>query len=207
MTGSQRSLKDQVKETISDLPIHVARLAVAGVGRIMMLGDRLRKDAKDAGDSNFTPVVDRLRDDAKQAATRIGDDAKQIAGKVGGRLFGTEPPEEDDDEKPAPGPEISIGKPKAEPEPKPEAEPKPNAEAKPKPKAKAGPKPETEEEVTAADLPVPAYHQASLASVRARLRLLDEGQVVQLRDYERSHAAREDFLRMYENRLVKLRAE
>jgi hypothetical protein len=55
------------------------------------------------------------------------------------------------------------------------------------------------------DLPVTGYDDASLASVRARLRGLDARQVGQLRDYERANAARADFLRMYENRISKLR--
>ena len=60
---------------------------------------------------------------------------------------------------------------------------------------------------TAKDLPVTGYDEATLASVRARLRGLDAGQVGELRDYERSHAARADFLRMYENRIAKLKGE
>jgi hypothetical protein len=58
---------------------------------------------------------------------------------------------------------------------------------------------------TAKELPVSGYDEATIASVRARLRGLDARQVGELRDYERAHAARADFLRMYENRIATLR--
>lgn len=57
-----------------------------------------------------------------------------------------------------------------------------------------------------ADLPVPNYDTLSLASLRARLRRLDAGQVRALADYERSHAARPDVVAMFERRIAKLTA-
>jgi hypothetical protein len=198
MTG--RNLKDQVREAISDLPINAARFAVAGVGRVVTLTDRIRKDLKDAGESNFAPIVDRLRDDAKHARDRVGEDARHLVERAGDLLFATEAP---DDESPAerpegaapartPSPEISVGKPK------------------PAAKTTASPSTTSSAEVPAApqvDLPVPDYHQATLASVRARLRVLDESQIKRLREYEVRHENRESFVKMYDNRLTKLRAE
>jgi hypothetical protein len=58
---------------------------------------------------------------------------------------------------------------------------------------------------TAADLPVPDYDSASLASVRARLRNLTQADLRKLRSYEKSHAARPEFITLYDNRLAKLR--
>jgi hypothetical protein len=56
----------------------------------------------------------------------------------------------------------------------------------------------------AADLPVPNYDALSVASLRARLRTLDAGQVRALADYERSHAGRPDVVAMFERRIAKL---
>jgi hypothetical protein len=55
-----------------------------------------------------------------------------------------------------------------------------------------------------ARLPVPNYDDLSLASLRARLRNLDSGQVGTLLDYEQAHAARPAVLVMFERRISKL---
>jgi len=69
--------------------------------------------------------------------------------------------------------------------------------------------PVTAEPASAADagpapLPVPNYDDLSLASLRARLRNLDSGQVGTLLDYEQAHAARPAVLVMFERRISKL---
>jgi hypothetical protein len=93
----------------------------------------------------------------------------------------------DDDPAPAkPGP--------AEPEP---AEPE-LAESQPAEPELAEP------ELAEAELPVPNYGALSLASLRARLRGLDAGQLRVLAGYERSHAARPEVLGMFERRMAKL---
>jgi hypothetical protein len=53
-------------------------------------------------------------------------------------------------------------------------------------------------------LPVPNYDGLSLASLRARLRNLDQSQVRVLLDYEKAHAGRPDVLTMFERRIAKL---
>jgi hypothetical protein len=55
-----------------------------------------------------------------------------------------------------------------------------------------------------AELPVANYDSLSLASVRARLRLLDRDQVAVLLGYERAGARRSEFLTMFERRIAKL---
>src|SRR4051794_11992686 len=166
MTRSPRRLREQVRDTVSELPIHAARLAVMGVGRALLLTDRVRKDYREAREAGLGPVLGRLR-----------DDAGNLIGKVTSRPAEPQAPES----------EIVVGKP--EPEPEPEPRPEPDA---------APPQP-------AAELPVPGYDEASIASVRARLRNLDADQVAALRDYERAHEARADFLKMFENRIAKLK--
>jgi hypothetical protein len=53
-------------------------------------------------------------------------------------------------------------------------------------------------------LPVLNYDQLSVASLRARLRVLDAGQVQTLLDYEESHESRPAVITMFERRLIKL---
>ena len=59
----------------------------------------------------------------------------------------------------------------------------------------------------AAALPLPNYDELSIASLRARLRNLSVGQLTQLIEYEKGHAARADVITMFERRIVKLEAE
>ncbi len=54
------------------------------------------------------------------------------------------------------------------------------------------------------DLPVPSYDQLSVASLRARLRVLDAAQVHVLLDYEKAHEGRPAVITMFERRLTKL---
>ena len=54
------------------------------------------------------------------------------------------------------------------------------------------------------ELPVPSYDQLSVASLRARLRVLDPGQVQVLLDYEKAHEGRPAVITMFERRLTKL---
>ncbi|HEY7147777.1 MAG TPA: hypothetical protein VH637_26320 [Streptosporangiaceae bacterium] len=51
---------------------------------------------------------------------------------------------------------------------------------------------------------MPGYDGLSVASLRARLRNLDAGQVRQLLAYERAHADRPDVVTMFERRIAKL---
>lgn len=298
MTRSPRRLKAQVQDTVSELPIHAARLAVMGVGQALLLTDRVRKDYREAREEGIGPVIGRLRDDAEHLTGRI---VNRITGRGGADVTapsGRGPAAADG--------EIAVGKPRrpaasrpaparprppaarrkpAEPAAKqakqakqakpakpaatkppaageraagpsgrttaagrpkgaaaassrtggagtatPPAKPGPTAKTPPSSKAAADkaarpaqakpassgakerPAPASRSGAAsgtgadaAAELPVPDYDKATLASVRARLRNLSARQVTRLRDYERAHAARAEFLRMYENRLTKLR--
>lgn len=238
MTRSPHRLREQVKDTVSELPIHAARLAVMGVGRALLLTDRVRKDYRDVRESRLGPVLGRLK-----------NDAESLTGMVVGKVAGNGKADEEPSSAAADS-EISVGKPKPAATPRPAAsatrptpprppatkpasksaarpaastatagkpKPGPAARVKPSPASKsaAGATPEAAAKRTAkpkqtapaesAKLPIADYDEATLASVRARLRGLDVRQVGELRDYERGHAARADFLRMYENRIAKLR--
>jgi hypothetical protein len=196
MTRSPGRLKEQVQETVRDIPVQAARLALFGVGRALLLTDRMRKDYKEARESGLRPVLQRWRDDA-------GELAGKAAGKVTGRASGT-------DEEPAPEPERPVARPPggqantsfaAEPAPTPAPTPEPAPAPEPVPA------PDRVTKVAADSLPVPDYDEVTLASVRARLRSLTAVQVSQLRDYEQANAARAEFLKMYENRIAKLTSD
>jgi hypothetical protein len=258
MTRTPRRLREHVRDTVSELPIQAARLAVMGVGRALLLTDRVRKDYREARESGLGPVLGRLKDDAENftgmvvgkvagngktgdapVASRTAADSEISVGKP--KPAGTtRPPAAKPPAKPAAAtrPAATPAKPPATPPARPAAKPaatatsaatakpkpapkpaakesapaKPKAAAKPKPKPAATPKPAAKaapapKAPAAKDLPVSGYDEATLASVRARLRGLDARQVGELRDYERAHAARADFLRMYQNRIAKLRGE
>lgn len=53
-------------------------------------------------------------------------------------------------------------------------------------------------------LPVPNYDQLSVASLRARLRVLDASQVQTLLEYENAHESRPAVITLFERRLIKL---
>ncbi|CAM3872668.1 hypothetical protein [Nocardiopsis rhodophaea] len=57
----------------------------------------------------------------------------------------------------------------------------------------------------AEDLPVPGYDSLTLPSIRARLRKLTIDEVRDLRSYEIANAERPEFVKMYDNRIAKLR--
>ncbi|MBB4929789.1 hypothetical protein F4561_000609 [Lipingzhangella halophila] len=60
---------------------------------------------------------------------------------------------------------------------------------------------------SAEDLAVPGYDDLTLPSIRARLRKLTMEQVRELRAYEVANQGRQEFIRMYDNRIAKLQSE
>jgi hypothetical protein len=217
----RREIQEAVTEQVRDLPIHAVRLAMFGVGRALLLSDRVSRDYKELRESGVGPVLERLRGDARHLSG-------QVVGKVVERVNGSNgsngsvrTPERDT---PVARPphrtesEISVGKPAtaqpsepvkaftpaepAKPAPAPASEPAKPAPTEPSP---AEPTATTTTQANAAaDLPVPDYDAATLASVRARLRTLSAAQVSKLRSYEQAHANRPEFVRMYDNRIAKL---
>ena len=202
MTRSQGRLKEQLQETVREIPVQAARLALFGVGRTLLLTDRVRKDYRQARESGLRPVLERWR-----------DDAGHLAGKVRGRVSERMPSAGKSESKPAPEPPVAHPPGRkvntslaAEPAKttNPVAKPAPEPDAVPEPVPEPTSTPDRVTKLTAESLPIPDYDGATLASVRARLRTLTAAQVSLLRDYEHEHKARADFLRMYENRIAKL---
>lgn len=225
---ARREIQEAVTEQVRDLPIHAVRLAMFGVGRALLLSDRVTRDYKEMRQSGVRPVLDRLAGDARHASSELaGKVVSRVIHRANGSEAGgsvhtlerEETPVAQPPKKPAPVEEIAVGKPEPEPTPEPvavtepEPEPEPVAIAEPTPEPEPAPaapeqaapqQPAPQQAKAAADLPVPDYDTATLASVRARLRALTAPQVSKLREYEQAHAARADFLRMYDNRLAKL---
>jgi hypothetical protein len=215
-----------VTEQVRDLPINAVRLAMFGVGRALLLSDRLTKDYKEIKRSGFGPVLDRWRTDAEQAAAKVVD--RIVEGVTGSEEPEAEPetpvarPPRKVNRSLAAEPEQAAGTPapspnnvtKIVPEPEPvviaivEPVDEIEVEVEPEPVAPV-PTPITKkpaaEPVAADALPVPSYDELTLASVRGRLRSLNIEQVRLLRDYERANAARAEFLKMYANRIAKLK--
>jgi hypothetical protein len=52
--------------------------------------------------------------------------------------------------------------------------------------------------------PIAGYDDLSVASLRARLRVLDASAVHALLDYERTHEHRDEVITMFERRLIKI---
>lgn len=121
MTRSPRRLKQHVQDTVGeqvrDLPLHAVRLAMFGVGRALLLSDRVTKDYKEITEGGgVKPVLGRLRTDVQHTA-------EKVVGRVVERVRGDQEPE------PAPAPraaraarppaerragqEIAVGKPTA----------------------------------------------------------------------------------------------
>jgi cell division septation protein DedD len=193
MTRSPGRMKEQVQETVREIPVQAARLALFGVGRTLLLTDRVRKDYQEARESGLRPVLDRWRGDAERIAVKVvGTVTERVSGS--GRHAASAPTttEETEETPVARPPARKVNESLA-------AEP-----TKPADPSKPAPKPGGATKTTADSLPVPDYDTATIASVRARLRSLTAAQVSQLRDYEQANAARPDFLRMYENRIAKL---
>ncbi|QXJ24450.1 hypothetical protein AGRA3207_005779 [Actinomadura graeca] len=148
MTRSPRRLKQQVRDTVGeqvrDLPLHAVRLAMFGVGRALLLSDRVTRDYKEITEGGgVRPVIGRLRTDVQNTAGRL-------AGRVVERVRGEEPEPgpETDEHRTAPrhagghkDGEISIGKPAEAGHAPKHARPEPGPA---KPVAKPAPKPEVD---------------------------------------------------------------
>lgn len=211
-TRTIKDVKQAVKERVKDLPMQAARLTVTGIGRLLLLTDRIRAEAREAG---VGEKLVRLRDDAGRLVGKVADrvsggaprvpprptTGRTAAGTAAGAPAAPGPsavkPAAEAAEKEAKAPEPAA----TEPAPKPAREPAESAPASASEAAAAAGAP------TAADLPIPDYDSRTIPSLRARLRGLTVEQVSLLRDYERANAARPDVLRMYDNRIAKLTAE
>jgi hypothetical protein len=205
MTRSSDRIKEQVQETVRDLPVQAARLALFGVGRTLLLTDRVRKDYKEAREAGLRPVLDRWRHDAEELAGKVVGKVTERVSRSESQPAPAERPETPETPVARPPARKTAGTAPAGTAPADKAAPQPDRVTKAAPAPT--PQPDRVTKAAADSLPVPDYDTATLASVRARLRSLSAVQVSQLRDYEQATAARADFLRMFDNRIAKLTSD
>src|SRR5437660_1657557 len=77
----RKDVQEAVTEQVRDLPIHAVRFAMFGVGRALLLSDRVTRDYKQLRESGVRPVLGRLKDDAEHLAGKV---VERVAERVGG---------------------------------------------------------------------------------------------------------------------------
>ena len=173
---------------MKERPASMLRAVFAGLGSLLGVVDKVRsKPAAQAPAAPAEPAV------AAEPARAVAEAETAPAQPVTVTVVDTEAEVVTTEPVPAPAPEPPVA---AEPElvlP----EPEPAVAAEPEPAAAEA----------AAPLPLANYDALSLASLRARLRTLSVGQLTQLLDYERGHAARADVITMFQRRIAKVQAE
>ncbi len=200
-------IPQQVAERVKEAPAQALRAVFSGIGQVLLVADRVKSRVAEPERAQPAAAAAPRAQSSSGAAAPGSETRWRSLDQTGNvRVLS----EED-----AAGPEPAEAEPaqakpaQAEPaqaEPA-EAEaaaaaPSPEAES---PVARPTAEPPVTEAVTEpAALPVPNYDDLSVASLRARLRNLDQSQVRMLLDYEKAHAGRADVLTMFERRITKL---
>jgi hypothetical protein len=203
----------QVTERVIQAPAQALRTVFSGIGQVLLVADRIRNRAAEpepaqpaaAPGAQSSPGQGVAKDETRW---RSLDETGNV------RLLSEEdlPPTKSAEapEPPAAKPERAPAEAKAATAETGRAAAKakaPAAEAKPAEPPAEHAEPTAAEPAAAPDqaaLPVPNYDDLTLASLRARLRNLDQSQVRILLDYEKAHAGRPDVLTMFERRIAKL---
>src|SRR2546421_196675 len=100
----RKNLQETVSEQVRDIPVHAVRLAMFGVGRALLLSDRVTRDYKEIRESGVGPVLTRLKGDA-------GKVAGKVVSRVSGQLNGHDATVEVVQETPVAQPPRKIDKP------------------------------------------------------------------------------------------------
>src|SRR4051794_9351292 len=91
MARSPRQVRKNLQETVTeqgrDLPSHAVRLAMFGVGRALLLSDRVTKDVKEIREAGVRPVLHRLKEDAGHLAGKV---VSRVSDRVNGQEETTE---------------------------------------------------------------------------------------------------------------------
>jgi hypothetical protein len=171
----------QTAERIKEAPAQALRAVFAGVGQVLLITERVRRRAA-GGDLGARPAasvsVVTTETAGPAEATEVRPATAEAAAPAGATAAEAKAPEAKAPE--AKAPEAKV----------------------PEAKAAGGAAPAPAG--AASVLPVPHYSELSIASLRARMRGLDAGQVRELLDYERAHEDRENVVAMFERRIAKL---
>jgi hypothetical protein len=200
----------QVPDQVKRAPTLALRAVFAGIGRILMAADRPQATATasaacpDSGDEHG-PEAGRRRPQAFPAAAAVPGSRWRSLDQTGNvRLLSAE--DLDDRAVPAASERATSEAATRETATR-ETATRETAAGRPAEGGPAGGGPAASGPAASAPaLPLANYDELSLASIRARLRSLDAGQLRVLTDYERRNAERPDVLGMLERRIGKLEA-
>jgi hypothetical protein len=217
----------QVSERIKEVPAQALRGVFAGIGQLLLITDKLRNKTP-AADAPRARTPERSEPAADAAVGEPAGSPQKATQPAPAQPTGAEPsaakPARTEAPKPTRTPPTrdfdKTGNVRllddAETSAATSVSPAPAEAAAPVSPAAAAATPEAEP-VSAAPAagsepgdsgaPLPNYDELSVASLRARLRNLDVGQVRRLAEYERAHAARADVITMFERRIAKLEAD
>ena len=181
----------QVAERVKEAPAQALRAVFSGIGQVLLVADRVKSRVAEPERARPAAAAAPQAQSSPGAAAPGSETRWRSLDQTGNVRVLSE--------------EDAAGTEPAEAEPA-RAEP---AAAAPSPAAQPAAEPAAEPPVTEAvtgppALPVPNYDDLSVASLRARLRNLDQSQVRMLLDYEKAHAGRADVLTMFERRITKL---
>ena len=184
-------ISQQVAERVKEAPAQALRTVFSGIGQVLLVADRIKNRAAEPERAQPAAGAPRAQSSPGQGVAKDENRWRSLDETGNVRLLSEE--------------DLPATKPAEAAEPAAAEAKPPTAKAKP-PAAEA--KPAAAHSVPAAPdqaaLPVPNYDDLTLASLRARLRNLDQSQVRVLLDYEKAHAGRSDVLTMFERRIAKL---
>jgi hypothetical protein len=206
----------QVNDRIKEAPVVVLRAVFAGIGQILLTADKVRARAAEqvwtpdrapARAPADLPADRRLPESPRNGTMRtepaVADRPAMHEAPVSQRPVAAEA---------APATKARPAT-KATPASKAPSAAKPTRAAKTTPQTKAPraaktvPAPRAAEAEPATQAPpLPGYDGLSIASLRARLRVLDAATIQEMLAYEKAHARREPVIAMLERRLAKISA-
>jgi hypothetical protein len=194
-------IPQQVAERVKEAPAQALRAVFSGIGQVLLVADRVKsRVAEPERPQPAAAAAPRAQPSSGAAAPgsetrwRSLDQTGNVRVLSGEDAADPEPAEaEPAQAEPAQAEAAEAETAEAETAGAPSPAVQPAAES-----------PVTEMVTEPAALPVPNYDDLSVASLRARLRNLDQSQVRMLLDYEKAHAGRPDVLTMFERRITKL---
>jgi hypothetical protein len=192
-------IPQQAAERVKEAPAQALRAVFSGIGQVLLVADRIKNRAAEPGRAQPVAAAPSAQSSPGQAPP-AGETRWRSLDQTGNvRLLSEEDPSGPAAAaEPAAEQAVSAGPPAAAP---PAAEPPAGQTVMESAATEAVAESPAMEQ---AALPVPNYDDLTVASLRARLRNLDQSQVRMLLDYEKAHAGRADVLTMFERRITKL---
>ena len=207
-------IPQQVPERVKEAPAQALRAVFSGIGQVLLVADRIKNRGAEPERARPVAAAPSAQSGSGQAAPASPAQRRSLDQTGNVRLLSEEDPAEPTAEaEPAVAPPVTTEQAAQPPATAGQtAGPASTAE----PPAAEPPAGQTVMESSATEavaqspaaeqaaLPVPNYDDLTVASLRARLRNLDQSQLRMLLDYEKAHAGRADVLTMFERRIAKL---